>query len=181
MPSSQHSAASAYQDIGRQTGVPDADAHGLILLLYDGALEALARARRHMEQGDIRLKCETLTKAINIITDGLKASLDVEAGGAIGRNLSDLYDYMTNRLVLANLENRPEILLEVIELLRQLRDAWSQIGKGRLNTPTNARTGSAQVSARNSPKVSPATAVKHPKEDEAQSNADRVARYYGVK
>ncbi len=188
----QNPAVSEYQNIGRQTGMSDADAHGLIVLLYDGALEAIARARRHMESGEIPAKCESLTQAINIIADGLKASLDVKAGGAIAQNLVDLYDYMINRLVLANVSNRPEILVEVAELLRQLSDAWRQISKVPSKKVVPAR--SAEVAARppgrgtvravtgvnNSAKALVKPADNSTAEGKAQNNASVVARYYGV-
>jgi len=64
-----------------------------------------------------------------IIQDGLQLSLDVKAGGVIGQNLNDLYDYMCNRLLIANLKNADEPLEEVGHLLGELKSAWEEIGK----------------------------------------------------
>lgn len=120
-------AISAYTQVKIETGVTAADPHKLILMLYEGALLALADARRHMERRETADKGRALSKAIMIIDGGLKASLDVEAGGELGVRLASLYDYMCDRLLHANLHNRPEIIEEVHQLLAELRGAWEQI------------------------------------------------------
>jgi flagellar protein FliS len=117
----------AYTDVGVETGVEAADAHKLVLMLYEGALLALVEAKRHMAQGEIAAKGQALSKAIMIIDGGLKASLDVNAGGELGERLAALYDYMGERLLQANLHNRPELIDEVSRLLSELRGAWEQI------------------------------------------------------
>ena len=162
------SALKEYASVGLQTGVTAADSHGLVLLMYDGALEALARGRRHMEGGQIAAKCADLSMATNIIAEGLKASLDLNVGGELAQNLADLYDYMADRLVLANQHNRPELLIEVTELLRQLRDAWKQIGKAKpqaaAQAPTQAapstyKPGPSSAKAPSAPAASPVQAT----------------------
>ncbi len=128
-------AVNAYSNVGIETGVDGADAHTLVLMLYDGALLALADARFHMRQKNIALKGQSVSKAIMIIESGLKISLDVKAGGELGTRLAALYDYMCDRLLRANLHNRIEMLEEVSRLLSELRDAWAQI-KSEANAGT---------------------------------------------
>ena len=70
-----------------------------------------------------------LGKAIRIVEEGLKASLDRGAGGALAQQLSTLYDYIALRLLQANLRNDADALAEVTRLLDDLRTAWAQIGK----------------------------------------------------
>lgn len=118
---------SAYTRVGIETGVPEADPHQLVLMLFEGAQFALADAKMYMAQRRVAAKCESLSKAIMIIDGGLKASLDVKAGGELGDRLVALYDYMCDRLLLANLHNRVEIIDEVGYLLGELRGAWEQI------------------------------------------------------
>ncbi len=65
-----------------------------------------------------------ISKPILIIESGLKASLDKKAGGDIAESLDALYDYMSNRLYIANLQNQQEPVNEVIKLLIELRSAW---------------------------------------------------------
>ena len=104
-----------------------ASPHQLIEMLFDGANSALVRARLFMQQGDIVAKGEALSKAINIIDNGLKAGLDQETGGEIATNLSSLYDYMIRRLLQANLRNDCQAIEEVEGLLGNIADAWKQI------------------------------------------------------
>jgi flagellar protein FliS len=120
-------AINAYTDVGLETGVEAADSHKLVLMLFDGALLALVEARQHVVQRDVAAKGKALSKAIMIIESGLKASLDVKAGGELGERLAALYDYMCERLLHANLHNRPELIDEVSRLLTELRGAWEQI------------------------------------------------------
>lgn len=122
-----HRAISAYTSVGIETGVDAADPHKLVLMLYEGALLALADAKVHMAQRNTAAKGMSLSKAIMIIENGLKVSLDVKAGGELGERLAALYDYMRDRLLRANLHNQPEIVDEVSRLLAELRGAWEQI------------------------------------------------------
>lgn len=119
--------AAAYARIGVQTNVATADPHQLILMLFDGALLSINSAAVALESNDVPGKIKHITKAIEIIGMGLKASLDLTAGGELAERLDALYDYMTNRLVYANAFNTDIPLTEVAGLLRDLRDAWSQI------------------------------------------------------
>lgn len=122
------SPTAAYASIGVETGVSTADPHKLILMLFDGALLAVSTARIHMEAGEIAGKGQSISQAINIIANGLKASLDVEAGGELADRLGSLYDYMVGRLLQANINNQVQPLTEVTNLLGELKDAWEQIG-----------------------------------------------------
>ena len=96
-------------------------------MLFDGANSALVRARLFLAQGDIVAKGEALSKAINIIDNGLKAGLDQENGGEIADHLSSLYDYMIRRLLFANLRNDSQAIEEVEGLLGNIAEAWKQI------------------------------------------------------
>jgi flagellar protein FliS len=98
-------------------------------MLFDGAMVAISNARSNIKAGKIAEKGKSISHAIAIINDGLRACLDKKAGGGIANNLDGLYEYMTNRLLQANLNNSPEMLDEVHTLLSDLRDAWVSIGK----------------------------------------------------
>jgi flagellar protein FliS len=122
----QH-AANAYSQVGVESSMADANPHKLILMLFDGAIRAVAKARLAMTKGEIASKCEAISKAIAIIQEGLQLSLDIKAGGELAENLNALYEYMIHRLVLANLKNQVETLDEVGKLLVDLKNAWSAI------------------------------------------------------
>jgi len=127
----------AYAKVGLETGVASASPHKLITMLYDGAIVAILNGMTQMKAGNIEEKGKALSKAIQILDNGLRASLDREAGGEIARNLDALYEYMSSRLLTANLQNDPAILQEVHGLLVDLRDTWQQIG--------DAPTGGASI------------------------------------
>lgn len=129
MYTAMNSAISAYQRIGVETGIESADPHKLILMLFEGAQEALAKARMHMQHNEIAEKGQMISKAIMIIDHGLKASLDMNAGGDLAVKLQALYDYMAYRLLVANIQNNLEIINEVGKLLSELHGAWQEIGK----------------------------------------------------
>jgi len=128
MYSTARKAIDAYAQVGVETGVASADPHRLILMLFDGTLAAIAAAKLAMSRGEIAAKGSAITKAIAIVDGGLKASLDVKAGGELAERLSGLYDYMLKQLLAANLRNDAALLDEVARLLNELRGAWAQIG-----------------------------------------------------
>ncbi len=120
--------ANAYANVGIETGVAAATPHKLIVMLFDGALVAVTTALGHMRAKNIAAKGQSISKAIMIIDSGLRASLDKKVGGQIAASLDSLYEYMSNRLLVANLKNQPEILEEVHRLLTDLKGAWVEIG-----------------------------------------------------
>lgn len=122
-------AISAYQRVGVETGVESADAHKLILMLFEGVQEALVRTKMHMQRNEIAEKGQMISKAIIIIDEGLSACLDMNAGGDLAIKLKALYDYMTHRLLVANMQNNLEIIDEVNMLLSELYSAWKEIGQ----------------------------------------------------
>jgi flagellar protein FliS len=140
--------AGAYANVGLETSVASASPLGLVVLLYDGAIQALANARQCVSTGDIAGKAKNVAKAVDIINKGLNASLDPVIGGKLASDLKALYEYMCRRLVMANLKNDPAALDEVRALLTQLREAWVTISEkpeaqvpqapNRLNRSTKA-------------------------------------------
>jgi flagellar protein FliS len=120
--------AGAYHQVGVQTMVAGASAHGLVALLFDGFMAAVHRAKGAMRQGDIAGKGQAIGHAVRIIDEGLKAALDLKAGGKLAADLSDLYAYVCLRLIQANLNNDEAALDECVTLVTPLRDAWQAIG-----------------------------------------------------
>lgn len=124
--------ADAYKTVGVETGVSTASPHQLIVMLYDGALMALSKAAAAFESGQIAVRGESISKAIEIIDNGLRASLDMKAGdGELSARLAALYEYMCDRLLYANLQANPAPVKEVMGLLGSLREAWVQIDPAR--------------------------------------------------
>jgi flagellar protein FliS len=118
----------AYSKVGITTAVSSASPHQLIVLLFEGARQAVIVARSGIEAGDVPRKGAAITKAIDIILNGLRASLNLEEGGNLAQNLYALYDYMARRLLHANLNNDKAALDEVLNLLGEIHGAWVSIG-----------------------------------------------------
>jgi flagellar biosynthetic protein FliS len=100
-----------------------ASPHRLIVMLYQGARQAIAQARMHLQQGNVPARGEAIGKAIQIVESGLQ-SLNLEAGGEIAERLNALYSYMSRRLLEANIKQSEAMLVEVDGLLATLEEAW---------------------------------------------------------
>lgn len=122
-------AAKNYSNVGVTTGVMSASPHGLVLMLFEGAMLAVSAARMHMQINQTAEKAKAISRAVAIIQDGLLASLDRGNGGEIAEQLFSLYEYMVTRLTEANIGNRTEPLEEVGRLLAELNVAWRAVGR----------------------------------------------------
>jgi flagellar secretion chaperone FliS len=120
--------AQMYSRVGVETGVQAASPHKLVAMLFEGWFESIARAKAALAAGNTELKGREVGRAVRIVEEGLKASLDLGAGGALAADLADLYAYVNLRLTQANLRNDAAALDECARLMQPLRDAWSSIG-----------------------------------------------------
>ena len=148
-------AIKAYANVGLESSVTAADPHKLILLLYQGALLAIASAKNQMLRKETSAKGRSISNAIMIIDEGLKASLDQNTGGGLAQNLSALYDYMNQRLLIANLKNDMAALDEVSSLLSDLKGAWEAIRPEVLSAKQDNNSVASQPQA--APRQAPLT------------------------
>ncbi|EPZ9800058.1 TPA: flagellar export chaperone FliS [Escherichia coli] len=116
----------AYAQIGVESAVMSASQQHLVTMLFDGVLSALVRARLFMQDNNQQGKGVSLSKAINIIENGLRVSLDEESKDELTQNLIALYSYMVRRLLQANLRNDVSAVEEVEALMRNIADAWKE-------------------------------------------------------
>ncbi|MGD9773976.1 flagellar export chaperone FliS [Diaphorobacter sp.] len=122
-------AASAYQRINVETSMHTIDQYQLVNLLLDGVLNAIATARGALARGDVLTKCNSITKAVRILEEGLMTALDREAGGELAQNLGAIYDYSLRRLVLANARNDDAMMQEVMRLIEPIAQGWKDMKK----------------------------------------------------
>ncbi len=115
-----------YNKVSVESDVHEASPHRLIQKLIHGAMEKMAVAKGAIERNDYAAKSRYISWAISII-DGLRMSLDMEAGGEIAKNLESLYEYMSRRLYEANTTNDVAIIDEVTGLMREIQEAWDGI------------------------------------------------------
>ena len=124
---SRNSKVAAYQSNAVHGGVAAADPHGLVLMLMNSAVERLTTARGCIERRETVQKAKLLHNCVRILGE-LRGTLNLSEGGPIAQNLSDLYDYMSRRLLRANVENDVACINEVLSLLGEIRSAWAAIG-----------------------------------------------------
>jgi flagellar protein FliS len=132
-------ALSQYSSVSVHTGVEDASPHRLIQILLDAALARIAEGIGHMARREVAQKGQSISLAIAIV-GGLRNSLNLELGGEIAQNLDSLYEYMTRRLLQANLANDPCVLEEVRGLLGDIKEAWEAV-PAALQTAPAVRAG----------------------------------------
>ena len=109
-----------------ESALTDATPHKLIGMLFDGALESIAKASGAITSGDIAAKGEAIGKAMTIV-ENLRTMLDLEQGGEIAANLEQIYDYIGRRLLQASSSKDAGLLKEVAVLLREVKDGWDSI------------------------------------------------------
>ena len=125
----QARAAQNYARVKVQASIEDASPHRIIQMLFEGALERIAQAKGAMQQNNIKVKCERIDKAVNIVA-GLQGSLkdaDTAKRGELAADLDDLYDYIIRALTEANYKNNTERLDECSRLLGEIKSAWDAI------------------------------------------------------
>ncbi|MGB0733363.1 MAG: flagellar export chaperone FliS [Pontibacterium sp.] len=115
-----------YKSVDVEASVHTASPHQLIVMLYEGALKALAMAKGGLERGDIELRTKQINKATDILI-GLRGMLDHEQGGEIAGNLDALYDYMVRTLMTANREADSKKVQEVMNLILEVKAGWAGI------------------------------------------------------
>lgn len=109
----------AYQE----NQITTADPGTVLLMLYQGAIDAMNRAVAHLAEGNMAEKGKFILRANDIINQFL-ASLDYDAGGEIAQNLDGLYRFMLDQILFANVNNDPVPLQQVASLLSTLKDGW---------------------------------------------------------
>ncbi len=117
----------AYQSAAAHGGVAAADPHRLVTLLFDTSMDRITAAIGCIEQGEFARKARLLHHATTLIAE-LRGSLNLAQGGELAANLDALYEYMIRRVLLANANNDPGPLREVLRLIAEVRSGWVAIG-----------------------------------------------------
>jgi flagellar protein FliS len=116
-------AYSTYHAVNLDAQTARASPVELVLVLTDGLLEELARARGHIIGKRFEHKAASLNKCIEII-NGLSSSLDFDNGGEVVANLARLYEYCAGRLYAAGVNLDPALIDEVSTLLTTIKRGW---------------------------------------------------------
>jgi flagellar protein FliS len=109
----------------REAQIRTADPGTILLMLYQGAIDSLKRAKTSLEAGDMAEKGKNILRAYDIVTE-FRLTLDFEVGGELARNLESLYLYMQEQMTIANVKNDPKPLDTVVSLLCTLKQGWEE-------------------------------------------------------
>jgi flagellar protein FliS len=110
----------------KRTEITTADKGRLIVLLYEGAITFLVRAKDALAKQDFEAKCNFLNRAQDVITE-LNSSLNMNDGGDVAVNLRKLYNFMSEQLVKSKIKDDARLIEVVVDMLSSLLDAWRQV------------------------------------------------------
>ncbi|MCE2715233.1 MAG: flagellar export chaperone FliS [Acidibacter sp.] len=119
-------ALKAYRSAAVDVRCTDADKRDLVIMMYDGAIEAIRLARAHAERTERRSVSASVSRALAIL-NGLRETLDVQKGGSVASHLDDFYQFLIRKLVRAGGAADTADLAECEDLLGQVREAWASI------------------------------------------------------
>ena len=119
-------ALSQYGKIKDDTQTMYASPHQLMLMLFDGALEAMSLTIAAIQNKNFELRSKQNTRSIAII-NGMRECLDMEAGGELADNLYSLYQYMAQELFRASFKNDAETIRNIQTMLKDIRGSWKKI------------------------------------------------------
>ncbi|MFY0520158.1 flagellar export chaperone FliS [Lysinibacillus sp. UGB7] len=112
------------QNAYKQNSVTTASPGELTLMLYNGCLKFLNKAKLAIQEKNIQEKNTNLIKAQAIISEFMATlNMDIE----VSKNMFALYEYMNRRLVEANIQNDISIIEEVEGLVTEFRDTWKEV------------------------------------------------------
>ena len=121
-----HRAIESYGQVKVSTGVSKASSVELIQMLFDGLIESMSAAKGHIQHNNIAEKSKAITRASRIVL-GLQGALDFEKGGELAKNLDELYNYVTRRLLHVNARTDLQALEEFSGLMIEIRSAWESV------------------------------------------------------
>lgn len=116
----------AYKQVDINSSILESNPHQIILMMFDGMLQGVAVAKGAIERKDYELKSQSLTKSINIL-DALIQSLDFDIEPEISKNFEVMYSYCIHCLTEASSSLEADKLDEVIEMIKPVRAAWSEM------------------------------------------------------
>ena len=134
----------------REVGVKTASQGKLVVMLYEGAISNLEKAIALVKDGgkiaagDIENYGNCLQKTMDIIAE-LEASLNMDEGGEIARNLMSLYVFFNKRILAATMSHNAKDLSDVRGMLIELKDSWVAASNSAANTKTTAASPAISV------------------------------------
>ena len=104
----------------------ESNPYQLVKMVFENILKNIAIAKCNIEQNDIAVKGEAITRAISLISV-LKSGLNMEEGKEIATNLDELYEFSITELFRANVNNDVEKLEQIARVFREIKAGWDGI------------------------------------------------------
>jgi len=108
------------------TQISTASSVQVVVLLYDGAISSMKLAQEGMGALNFHDKARFLDRALRVIGE-LSASLNMDEGGVVAKDLQRLYEYIQFEMTQANLKNEPGRLEGPIRCMTVIREAWQEL------------------------------------------------------
>lgn len=131
------SSLQSYRKVSLDSEISVASPHRIIQMMFAGGLERLAQSRYAIENRDMNNKGLFIGKAIGIV-NGLNNSLNMDEGGEIAGNLSQLYDFIIMKVTEANLKNDTQAIDDAVAVLRTLKEGWDAIPQDKHHLTSEA-------------------------------------------
>ncbi len=141
----------------RELAIKAATPVGLIVLLYDMAIESLGHATRQVDAGNIEARTADLNHALTVISE-LERSLNFDAGGEVARRLANFYQVARMKILEANIKSSKEIIERLSGVFSKIRDGWVVVEQ-----KTGGQPG--MELARQAPRSAPTPAASVPQDD----------------
>ena len=119
-------ALAQYGQIKNDAQTMYASPHQLVLMLFDGAIEAMSMTIGAIQQKNIELRGKQNTRSIAII-NGMRDLLDMNSDSELADNLYSLYQYMAQELFRAGFKNDAETIQGIQTMLKDIRESWEKI------------------------------------------------------
>ncbi|MDY6973956.1 MAG: flagellar export chaperone FliS [Thermodesulfobacteriota bacterium] len=124
------------QDQYVENQIMTADGGKLVVLLYEGAIQFLNKARDGINESNIEQRSNNIMWALDII-DELRNSLSLSEGGEIAKSLNSLYLFMQKHLISANIKSSAQMIQDVLNMLLSLKEAWEEVASNpEIDRPT---------------------------------------------
>ncbi len=114
-----------------------------VVMLYDGAIRFIKQAKEAIRENRIEDRFNLLVRSSEVIL-GLQSCLDFENGDHVARVLYDFYSSVDARILTIQRTNDQELCDELIEELKEMRDAWEAIDNDRSADETAPAAASPQ-------------------------------------
>ncbi len=110
----------------RKVNVTTSNSVQLIVMCYEGAIDNLKIAKQKYIENDLEGKGDAIKMFMDIVAE-LQCALDFEKGAEVARNLDAVYNFITHKILQADMQRDLNVFDSVIDLLSELLPAWETL------------------------------------------------------